>query len=334
VKTNIAKVNVSCHLCDSSEQKLIARGREHEYTNTTDDIFSVVQCARCGLVFLNPRPADTELSTIYPTEYPSFVEEEVSSGRSPVLKLKEIFVDRLGYPSRVRTALRYVHSSNQPLRILDVGCGVGRVLSLFKQYYSGAIETVGLDFDQNATALTRSKGHAAIQGMFEEAEIRAGSFDCIYSSHVIEHVADPKAFLKKVKSALKPGGLFFCETPNIGSVDARLLSRMGIWGGFHFPRHWTFFTPETLHRLGDSIGLDVVDTKYYMIPIFWIWSLHLLTVKLVGRRIADRLFPPVEHKANPLQLFLMTGMFTLLDVMIFSLTRRTACMFVIFRNRD
>jgi 2-polyprenyl-3-methyl-5-hydroxy-6-metoxy-1,4-benzoquinol methylase len=333
VKSNIAKVRVPCCLCNSREQTLIARGREHEYTNTTDDIFSVVKCRQCGLLFLNPRPAETEFSTIYPDEYPAFVEEQAAPEKSALSGLKEMFVDRLGYPSRVRAALRHVAVGDRSLRILDVGCGAGRVLTLFKQYHRGPIETVGLDFDRNATMLTRSKGHAVIQGAFEDADIPPASFDCVYSSHVIEHVADPKVFLRKVKSILKPGGLLFCETPNVGSIEARLLSRLGIWGGFHFPRHWTFFTPRTLHDLAQSTGLEVVETQYYMIPIFWIWSLHLLTFKVAGRKIADLLFPPLEHDANPTQLFLLTSVFTVLDMMIFTVTRQTACMFVILKNR-
>jgi SAM-dependent methyltransferase len=332
VKSNIAKVEVSCYVCNSGEQKVIARGREHEYATTTDDLFSVVQCKRCGLFFLNPRPAESELATIYPNEYAAFVDDEVPEKPSAVSRLKQSFIDRLGYPARVRAALQYVSPSNGgALRVLDVGCGAGRVLSLFKQYHRGAIETVGLDFDEKAAALTRSKGHAAIQGMFEKTDMPPGSFDCVYSSHVIEHVADPASFLKKVKSVLKPGGLFFCETPNIGSIDAQILSRLGIWGGFHFPRHWTFFTPKTLRRLGESAGLEAIAVKYYLIPIFWIWSLHLLTDKVAGRKIADRLFPAVEHGANPLQLFALTSAFTLVDWMTLLLTRRTACMFVIFR---
>ena len=332
MKSNIEKVRVSCYACGSDEQKVIARGREHEYTTTTDDLFSVVKCAKCGLVFLNPRPAESELATIYPNEYAAFVDEEVPVHRSALSKLKDSFIDKLGYPSRVRTALQYVSPANGALRVLDVGCGAGRVLSLFRQFHQGAIETVGLDFDENAAALTRGKGHAVIRGMFEKADIPAASFDCIYSSHVIEHVADPGAFLRKIKSVLKPGGLFFCETPNIGSLDAYFLSRLGIWGGFHFPRHWTFFTPGTLSQLGGREGLEAIATKYYLIPIFWIWSLHLLTMKLAGRKIADRLFPAIEHGANPVQLFALTSAFTLVDWMTLLLTRRTACMFVIFRN--
>ena len=157
MKSNIAKVHVSCCLCGAAEYKVIARGREHEYTNTTDDLFSVVKCARCGLFFLNPRPALTELSTIYPNEYPAFV-EEARAGKSLLSKLSQSFIDRLGYPSRVRAALQHVPPDRGPLRILDVGCGAGRVLTLFKQYHPGALETVGLDADENATA-TESASH-------------------------------------------------------------------------------------------------------------------------------------------------------------------------------
>jgi SAM-dependent methyltransferase len=332
VKSNIAKVQVTCHVCNSSDQKLIARGREHEYTTTTDDVFSVVKCRKCGLLFLNPRPAESELATIYPDEYPAFVEEKAPTHQSALSKLTQTFIDKLGYPTRVRTALKYIPEAKGPLKILDVGCGAGRVLTLFKEFHQGPIETVGLDFDEKATALTRDKGHSVITGIFETVDIPPASFDCVYSSHTIEHVANPGAFLRKVKSVLKPGGLFFCETPNIGSIEAQLLSRLGIWGGFHFPRHWSFFTPKTLGRLGKREGLEVVATKFYLIPIFWIWSLHLLTFKLAGQRIADRLFPAVEHGANPLQLFALTSAFTVVDWITLLITRRTACMFVIFKS--
>jgi SAM-dependent methyltransferase len=330
VKSNIAKTEVSCCVCGSAESSIIARGREHEYRSTTDDLFTVVKCSKCDLVYLNPRPADTEISTIYPEEYAAYVDDEAPRTGSLLARLKEQFVDKLGYPSRVRFALKYFAPHGETLKMLDVGCGTGRVLSLFRQYHSGKTETVGLDSDEHATKLAAGKGHQVIHGMFETASIPRASFDFVYSSHVIEHVADPGAFLRKVQAILKPGGLFFCETPNIGSIDARLLSRLGIWGGFHFPRHWTFFTPESLRQLGESAGLKVLEVRYYLVPIFWLWSLHALAGRLFGLRVADKLFPPIERDANPFQLLLLTGGFSLVDAMIFAVTRRTACMFLVF----
>jgi SAM-dependent methyltransferase len=40
------------------------------------------------------------------------------------------------------------------------------------------------------------------------------SFDIIYSDWVLEHVDDPRAFIREVERVLKPGGWFFGRTPN------------------------------------------------------------------------------------------------------------------------
>jgi len=332
MKSNIEKVEVSCHLCGSGDRVVLASGSDHEYSTTTDDRFFVVKCMKCGLVYLNPRPAESELATIYPREYAGYIDDEGVAGNSLLSRLKTAFVNELGYPKRVRTAVGYLPRNGSPLRLLDVGCGTGRVLSLFREYYPGEVETVGVDFDSSAVEIARKKGHGAICGMFEAMDFPPCSFDCVYSSHVIEHVADPGLLLSKVVSVLAPGGFFFCETPNIGSIDARLLSRLGIWGGFHFPRHWTFFSPGTLRKLAENAGLEFVGVRFYLIPILWIWSLHLLGTKLGARQLTDALFPPHEHQCSSLQWFALTGGFTAVDFLLRLLTGQTACMFMILRK--
>ncbi len=72
MKSGIKKVETSCNFCGGSDRKLITTGREHEYDNTTSDVFNVVKCTGCGLVYLNPRPDVSELSTIYPPNYYSY----------------------------------------------------------------------------------------------------------------------------------------------------------------------------------------------------------------------------------------------------------------------
>ena len=56
VKSNIRKVAVSCNNCGSSEAKLVTTGVEHEYENTTDDVFNVVRCNECGLLLSESAP--------------------------------------------------------------------------------------------------------------------------------------------------------------------------------------------------------------------------------------------------------------------------------------
>ena len=58
----------------------------------------------------------------------------------------------------------------------------------------------------------------------------------IHSSHLIEHVESPSAYLRKTWDLLAPGGLSVFITPNTATWEARAFGRH--WGGLHAPRHW------------------------------------------------------------------------------------------------
>src|SRR4029450_1058589 len=76
MKSNIRKVETTCNTCGSTNTEIVTTGSEHEYDNTTDDVFTVVRCTDCGLVYLNPRPDLSELETIYPPNYYAYKIEE------------------------------------------------------------------------------------------------------------------------------------------------------------------------------------------------------------------------------------------------------------------
>ena len=80
------------------------------------------------------------------------------------------------------------------------------------------------------------------------------SFDLIRMGHVIEHVRDPLATLRRAWELLKPGGTLFGETPNIDCWDFELFGRY--WGALHFPRHIALFSPETISEACERAGFD------------------------------------------------------------------------------
>ncbi len=59
-------VHVACALCGGQEAEPWLRACNPE---RPDQQFTVVQCARCGLRFVNPRPADDALALYYPDDY-------------------------------------------------------------------------------------------------------------------------------------------------------------------------------------------------------------------------------------------------------------------------
>jgi fatty acid desaturase len=111
----------ACPLCDSPRQRPLYRVKEHEYDNTTDDLFRMVECAGCGAWYLDPRPADAELPTIYPPNYYTNVLEARSS--LDVERARKGAFMRLGtwlFKRRIRPIERHLPITPET-RLLDIG---------------------------------------------------------------------------------------------------------------------------------------------------------------------------------------------------------------------
>jgi 2-polyprenyl-6-hydroxyphenyl methylase / 3-demethylubiquinone-9 3-methyltransferase len=166
------------------------------------------------------------------------------------------------------------------LRLLDIGCGGGL---LSEPMSRPGFTVVGVDASERniGTAST----HAAEQGLAvdyrcstAEALLAAGeTFDVILNMEVIEHVADPGAFLRDCAAMLKPGGLMIVATLN-RTLKAFALAKMGAeyvlrWlpAGTH---DWSkFLKPEELR--GFLAGQPVtVDGPYGVVfdPLSGRWS--------------------------------------------------------------
>ncbi|MDD5454382.1 MAG: methyltransferase domain-containing protein [Candidatus Ratteibacteria bacterium] len=334
---NIKKVDRSCPLCGSNRNEVVASGREHEFDNTTRDLFFVVRCLDCNLVYLNPRPDDSTLDIIYPKQYYCYKNTFSSSfaKQSPLVSLKNKLNNSFGFPRRIRRLLTSLPRSEDMLRVLDVGCGSGSALDYFRDFTPGSIETTGLDFNKRALELVAAKQHKIISGRIEDISLPENYFDIIYSNNVIEHVAEPFVMIKKISNALKPGGVFLCETPNFDSLDARIFSRSGHWGGFHFPRHWTFFTAKTLEKMAKRANLKMESVTYQPVPIFWIWTLHSYIYHAkANKKLADKFFPLIEDKSNFLTSLLLKIIFSITDMGLKTFMGKTSLMTVVLRKQE
>ncbi len=330
MKSNIKKVVVPCNNCGSADSEVVTVGTEHEYDNTTSDEFTVVKCKRCNLCYLNPRPDVSELGTIYPTEYYAYhlqTKNVESENQDSLLYRARKFV----YLNRLEEALSHCHSEAE-LKVLDIGCADGRALNWYRKIESKKVKTFGVDFDHVAAQRARDQGHTIYEGLFEEAAIPQNFFDMSVATHVIEHVADSKAFARKAYEVLKPGGILLLETPNINSFDARLF-RHKHWGGYHFPRHWIFYDADSIKKMLQELGFEVIEIRYHPAPAFWNWSFHsLFSSKKRFKRLADGLFPPADFQKNNFKNLCAVTLFTFLDVLQKTFTGKTSNMSILSRK--
>ena len=175
---------------------------------------------------------------------------------------------RLSYlRARIDEAWELDVRSRHPLAgrsALDVGCGAGLLSEPLARL--GAAVT-GLDAAPENIAAARH--HAAGQGLAIDyraggiESFSGGRFDLVVSMEVVEHVADPAAFVGGLAGALAEDGLLILSTPNRTPLSKLALITVGEGFGM-VPKgthdHDKFLTPEELGALVAQAGLEVVDT--------------------------------------------------------------------------
>jgi 2-polyprenyl-3-methyl-5-hydroxy-6-metoxy-1,4-benzoquinol methylase len=208
----------------------------------------VVQCKRCGLLFVNPI-ADTESMALY---YRGYGEAHPVDARIPEKTCRDA------------KKLIAMASPKSPPRFLDAGAGSGALVKAFQDI---GWEGYGIELSESAVQFAReSRGITTIQMKpIEDCEFPESYFDIVNFWHVIEHLRDPFLALGKIAHWLKSGGMLHLGTPNPSSPDALLASWLN--GRFGLGADHTFgFPPPTLRRMVIATGLSVAGHKVYARP--------------------------------------------------------------------
>lgn len=138
-------------------------------------------------------------------------------------------------------------------RVLDIGCGAGRLGQLLKQRQTAVV--TGLELNPQAAKVARQRLDDVHEQNVEDAtvEFPVRSFDCIICADVLEHLREPGEVLKKIHRWLTPDGCFAISLPNARhhSVVTGLLE--GNWtyesAGLLDNDHVRFFTRREIEKL-------------------------------------------------------------------------------------
>lgn len=253
-----------CCLCGVEDADPVGVGEDFEY-RTSPDTFLAIRCRRCGLVYLNPRPADDEASRIYPDHYHAFDFKPEAFG----------FVYRVRRRLEARRVLSWCRDLPPDARILDVGCGDGFHLRLLKDFGKPGWTLEGADTDERAVRAAQTAGLTVHRGKVEALALPPNRYHLVLMVMTVEHLSDPVGVLRAVRKLLVPGGKVVIVTDNAGSPDFRVFGGRH-WGGYHFPRHSYLFNESTLRKLATVAGFDAERVSTAVSPVNWVYSVRNL----------------------------------------------------------
>lgn len=283
---------VKCNLCGSDDTELICLN--HDRIHNIAGEYRSVRCRKCGLIYLNPRPTSESLPRYYPENYGPYKGAGTPPLRAGFLKsvLKPVYdlitlkalLDRLEVKNTVSPSLVAL---NRSTRMLDVGCATGTFLKKCRDTYGCEIH--GIDISAEALKYAHEKnGVATCQGDFLSNNFPDGYFDLVTMWWALEHTQDPRKVLTESRRILKKSGSVVIGVPNGNSLGRWLFREK--WYAYDVPRHLYVFSPETITRLLQETGFEILAIKHDYSTWDLLGSLQYLFFGekyLPGKKIGD-----------------------------------------------
>jgi SAM-dependent methyltransferase len=224
---------IHCSLCGLDRTRRLFRRKDARLL-VSSQAFDVVQCRSCSLVYVNPRPTETEIQQYYTGDF-------YEASLSPEQALES---------NRPRLEAMYRHVQHlSPGRLLDVGCYKGEFLYVMK---TERWDVHGVEFHSRPPNLFHLDIH---YGPLDSAPLEPHSFDLVTMWAVLEHVYKPKSMLQSIHKLLKPTGSLVVLVPNFNSIPARYMRHDDV------PRHVTMFTKRTLGQMLALTGYRPISFK-------------------------------------------------------------------------
>jgi SAM-dependent methyltransferase len=256
---------------------------------------SLIQCD-CGLVITSPRPAPNELGQYYPSTYYSYVPKAPTRRRRLLAKFRAY---KCGYPTKDALLQRIVWRAVVTLlgdsfqfylpylgpgkSLLEVGCGTGDDLDWARQ---NGWDVHGLELSESAVEHAKQRGLDVRCSTFENAQLSANSFDCIFMSQVLEHLYSPTLALQRCYQVLRPGGLLLVGVPKFDSWTRHAMGNY--WHCLQFPIHLYHFDQPVLERMVRYAGFQVREVRLSSKVL----SLFYALKGMKQFHILERLFTP------------------------------------------
>src|SRR3989344_3752672 len=228
-KFEIAK----CAICNADNAKLL-----YEKNG-----FKIVECRNCKLVYVNPRLSAKTLKKMYE-----------SNALDPFdYLLENADADAKTFSRHLDILERYAPKG----KLLDVGCAIGGLLQVAKKR---GWDAYGTELTKHASAYCRKNGLKVETGTLQKSRFPGNYFDAITFTGSLEHMQNTLREMRLANKKLKGKGILLLTVPDIRSLHAPLLGKH--WLQLKPEEHIHYFSPETIEKLLNKAGFEVLCTKH------------------------------------------------------------------------
>jgi len=238
-----------CPVCESDTVERSFKLRDRFFGVTREE-FDAFRCRSCCALFLDQDLVRERVREFYPENYwwsPGGLSGRLEGFyRKWVLKL-----DHLAFTKKALAGLK------DP-ECLEIGSGSG---SFTRAAQGEGIRLRGLEISASAVLRAREQGTANIEtGTIEKAVGEGWIFDAVILFHVLEHLPDPRDFMKDLSAVLREGGMLILQVPNTDSWQAKIFGRR--WYGLDCPRHVCNYSLKSLEALlgGSGFKIRMIET--------------------------------------------------------------------------
>ncbi len=223
--------SIHCIICNSNHT---SDYRKFKDTFNNNESFTLVKC-ECGLIFLNPRPNQDEISQYYDESY------------LPHNKKKTLFAKLYNFIQKITFFWKWrilKKNSYTFSNVLDIGGGAGT--------FCNYLENKNIQSDNYDPYFNKG----------DENTVFLDHYDIITLWHSLEHAHDTKKLFSYIDSKLKNNGLLYIAIPSHDAYERPYFGDS--WIAYDIPRHLYHFNEETATKLLNLYGFSVIKT-YSMI---------------------------------------------------------------------
>jgi 2-polyprenyl-3-methyl-5-hydroxy-6-metoxy-1,4-benzoquinol methylase len=249
----------NCMICGSKSKFLVLKdGFKH----------NICMNDNCLFIFVVPVPSN--LDKVY-SSYPNVCMDD--------LPIRQFYAG-IKINKNISFSINLINSFKIE-SVLDIGSRNGNFLLAMKKI--GRVNSaIGIEPNTSAWQYCKGLGLDVRHGFFSKEIVSNQKFDLINIADVIEHVTNPRLFIREATQLLNQNGLILIRTPNLSSYWSKITYKLSIvlrlpWSSLTPPEHIYNFSKNNLTNFLESESLEI-QSIYFEPPnlLYELGQLHLI----------------------------------------------------------